>query len=430
MLPAIVPDAAMIGRFSAASMQPRLTANLATRVGGLIVSVRQAYAADRVRSMFESGGSPGTVGVVQVVLQINSGSADPSRADIDLVGLRGQDDRGTPLRPVHDDVPITGPVPIAGGRTFTVFLSAPHPAARTIQSLTGSVVEVPDGQRRAFLLRDIPLPGSPRLFGEVTPLTIRPDRLGTPGPRIALGTAVEAMTAGAQSDPSATSLPYLRLVLPDGVATDLNGVLPAGASRLSLVTSSEADGNIALTVRLGSAVLRARVWDREPFLVALPQTADGRVIGLLIQISRSDQIIALPAARSAFPGTGRSPAGSLVVRFLAGSRPIGPGLAPFRISRWEADHWSAPQAGRAPLRANGQAVMSNLRAGRYRIAFEPGRLTPLGALEGRPIAEYILHRYGYRQARWTGGVRQDVDVPAGGRTYGRPVQLEPLTAAR
>ncbi|MBM3494096.1 MAG: hypothetical protein FJX72_07225 [Armatimonadetes bacterium] len=442
LAPAIVPDAALIGRYTAAATQPRLIANLAVRVGSNLVSVRQIYAADRVRGLFDNDVRPGSIGVCQLVLQVNAVTgASADSAGLDSAAVEAVDDHGVRMAPVEAPIPLAGSTPTAGGRTFTLFLSAPHPDALLIRSLSGALRPTAGGPPSPFTIRDVPLPGSPRLFGDVTPLALRSgaDEATSGALEVLLGDDADAASVGAQAEAATASLPYLRLVLPVGRPTPLVGATRSASPPL-VAAHPKPSGHVELTFRLGSQERRVTVWDREPVLITLPAAVSsaptmaagetgGQATGVLIHISRTDEIVMLPAARTMFPATARSPAGSLVVRFRVGARPIGPAVVPFTMSRREAGVWGSEHTSEAPIRAGGQAIIGNLRPGSYRVTFHAERMSP-GITHGIGLGEYLLKRYGAAFGRWAGGVSQQVTVAPAGRTYGATVVFVPRSAER
>jgi hypothetical protein len=438
-MPAVVPDAALIGRYTAAGGQPRLVANLATRVGDVIVSVRQAYAADRVRSLFDNARQTGPLGVWQLVLQSNirsRGGADASASpatdargpDVDIRDVIAIDDHGVTMTPVEPPVPLGGSTPTAGGRSYTFFLSAPHARAELIRTIRGKLHWLDSGVARSpqpFEITNVPLPGTERLFGEMTPLRSG-SRSGRPAaPGLLVGASLDDVIRYASSDLDMTDLPYLRLVLPVGVETGIQPVLPRTAPQVTLSATPDADGNIAVRVRVGPSRYQVTVWDREPFALVLPGGANETPTVLQMNLSRSDETIMLPAARALFAAEGRTPAGSVVVPFSVRGRPVGPAVVPVTIRRLNGSQWTQGETTEAPIRANGQAIIANLRPGTYRFRFHAERLAPLGVTGGMTLERYLLKRYKVAFGRWDDAVEQEIEVLPGGRAYGRPVRFLP-----
>ena len=431
MPPALVPDVALIGRSLASGGQPRLIANLADRAGDVVVSVRQIYASDRVRNLFEERVTPGPVGPWQLVLQTNSAStgATSSEVVLDINSVRATDSRGSAMHPIEAPASLNGPAPVPNGRTYTVFMSAPAPQATSIAEIAGVLLGQggrADARSTPFTIRNVPLPNALRLFGEVTPYELAaPARGRALRSGLLLGDAMEDALRGARMDASSSGLPYLRLILPVGSPTALNAVLPDRAPQITITVQPEPNGTILAEGTIGNIRWRQRLWDREPFLLVVQSKATPGPLGLQLNVSRSNENVILPAARAVFPTQGREAAGSIVVRFRVGSRPIGPGSVAVTLSRFDGTGWSAEETTEAPLRANGEAVIGNLRPGRYRVRFHPERLSPMGAVRGVNITEYLRDRYGLESARWSPEVGQEITVMPGGRSYGATVRAAP-----
>lgn len=432
--PAIVPDAAMIGRYAASSGRPRLIANLASRAGPYIVSVRQITAADRLRNMLEvlppSASAVAPIGSFELLLQVNPVGDAPSRFEVDPGEMRISDDRGTQLSRTTPAAAFTDAGQPTGGRRFAFEVSPPHPRATLLRSIEGAIIAYDAGGRlpRAwpFRIANVPLPTRERLFGDIRPRWLQEAAVGALGgtSHVLTGSASDAAAVASESEQTSTALPYLRLVLPCGASTRLSSVLPEGSEGLSIMARSLPDGNIKVQGTCGARLWDVTVWDREPFTMVLPRSPGGRRLALLLNLSRTDEPLLLPAARPVFPAEGVTPAGSLAISVRVGQRPVGPAMLPFGIRQARGQQWSEERRTSAPVRSNGQAIISNLAAGRYRIVLDPEGMSPMGATEGVDARQYLLRRYGVAAGSWR-GQSQEVTIEPGRRTYGAAVVFDP-----
>jgi hypothetical protein len=439
--PAIVPDAALAGRYAAASGRPRLVANLASRAGPYVVSVRQITAADRVRNLLEvlprSALAVSPIGSFELLLQVNPVGDAPSRFEVDQGEFRVIDDRGSELSRAIPASAVGDSGQLAGGRRFALQVSAPHPQATLLRSIEGAIIAYGPGGRLPqawpFKITNVPLPTHQRLFGEIRPRWLnRPAvvHLGSTA-QVLTGSASEEASSAAEAEQTSTTLPYLRLVLPCGQPTSLTPILPGGSQVLTIVARPLADGNISIGGVCGTRSWHVTIWDREPITLALPRSPDGRRLGLQMNLSRTDEPLLLPAARPIFPAEGDIPAGSLAISIRVGQRPVGPAMLPFGIRRARGGSWSEERRTSAPVRANGQAIIGNLAAGRYRVVLDPDGMSPVGATEGVNARQYLSRRYGAVAGSWH-GTTQEVIIEPGRRTYGAALVFEPAppTASR
>jgi hypothetical protein len=106
-------------------------------------------------------------------------------------------------------------------------------------------------------------------------------------------------------------------------------------------------------------------------------------------------------------------------------------MLPFGIRRARGGSWSEERRTSAPVRANGQAIIGNLAAGRYRVVLDPDGMSPVGATEGVNARQYLSRRYGAVAGSWH-GTTQEVIIEPGRRTYGAALVFEPAppTASR
>ncbi len=428
---AIIPDANLIGQYVASAVQPRLIANLADQVGDVVVSVRQAYASDRVRNLFDDAQDAGPIGVWQLILQSNvrqGAAASPGAGDVDLYDITATDDHGTTITVTDPTSIIGGSSPLPGGRSHSVFLSAPHPEARIITAIAGSIRRTGGtsaNKANRFTIRNVPLPGSPRVFGEITPLRLRHGSTHAHGPAPLYGEDMEIALRGAAPHPDCSDLPYLRLVLPVAVGTDVQSVLPRSARALTIMAMPKGEGHLAVSGTVGTARWRALVWDREPFMLVLSDGATAQKVGVVISLSMSNDSLTLPTARSVFAGDSRTPPGSVAVRFYVRGRPLGPAIVPVTVYRRDGTLWSNGMTTESPIRANGECILSNLPPGIYRLHFHVERIAPLGARGGISIAQYLVDRYQAALGNWNDAADQRVQVVPASRTYGKTVRFVP-----
>ncbi len=431
MPPAVVPDASIISRYTASAGQARLVANLADAIGDVIVSVRQVYASDRVRNLFDDPREAGPIGTWQLVLQTNVRQRNGLQAgvnDVDISDVVATDDRGRQMRTTEPSSVLGGSSPLPGGRSHSVFMSPPDPAAALITSVAGKVRPMgtpPETATQRFLISNVPLPGSRRLFGEITPMLLSDRTIAVSPPGPLYGEAMEHALRGAVAHPDASDLPYLRLVLPEGVASTVRAGLSPESPRLTIAAKPEGEGHMAVSGLIGDRKWKAFVWDREPFILVLASGRKDRKIGVKISLSRTDETLAIPSARSLFASESRMPAGSIVVRFAVRDRPIGPAVVPVSVSKREGRSWSDPVTSEVPVRANGEAILSNLSPGAYRVQFHPERLAPLGVGGNVTLSHYLAERYRAISGRWNDAGSQLIEVLPAGRTYGRTIRYIP-----
>lgn len=428
----VMPDASLLARLSGFGRQPRILANLAARSGPFLISVRQLTAGDGVRSIstpLEDANAQAPVGPWQVSIQVHPLVPTDGRVEMDPAALRAIDETGYEMAAGRPSAPVEMFFASAGARTFAQVFAAPQPGAKLLRSIRGRLVHTGAGREAdqwPFEISNVPLPTHERLFGDVTVLVLRQSSAlrGLAHPQALVGDDIETASAGAAPEETTGALPHLGLVLPVGVTSNLGPVLPPDAPPVALQTNLGADGHILAMGSVGADSWRIKVWDGEPFLLALPATSARRSIALLLHVSRSDELTLAPASEAVFPAQGTAPAGSLVVRLRVHGRPLGPALLPFSIQRRDAGRWSAARGAAAPVRATGEAIIGNLAAGRYRVTFHTGQISPLGVSQGLPIGEYLRRRYGVRAGTWRGDV-QEVSVEPGQRTYGERLYFEP-----
>ncbi|NUQ70698.1 MAG: hypothetical protein HUU17_07735 [Chthonomonadales bacterium] len=430
--PAIVPDAAMIGRISTVSGQARIIANLSSTAGPYLVSIRQIFAADRVRNLLDPplarSGDTGPIGPWQLVLQVNTIGKSAGAFTIDMDQLHMVDDRGSRLHRLNPPLTIGQSLPISGGRSFTAFYSAPEPSATLISRLDGTVRETSvDGRFRdyPFVIVNAPLPTRERYYGGVRVLTLD-DTISRQLPRdggILVGSSIAGAMRGSQTDASILELPYLRLTLPKGAAASLSALLPAGRPRCTLMATGEPGDNIRVSVVIGSRRWQAHVWEREPMLLVMPENGPLSRRAFLVQLGYRDQASLLPSARPIYPATGKQPAGSIVLTMTVKDRPLGPGLLQVHIGRHQGQGWGPMRSVTVPVRSNSEAIIANIAPGRYLLELSMDTFRPLGTSPPLPMDLYLRRRYGVQSGDWS-NIHQEVTVYGGRRTYGAPVALE------
>lgn len=425
--PTVLPNASLSGRYGTVGGQPRLFANLATRAGPYLVSVRQLYAEDRVRNLTDLlppmplAAAP--LGRCHVVLQVNRLHPHSPEPQLDVDSIRAVTAQGAVLLRVQGPPDIEGRVPVAGAHAFRFSIAPVPPRETLLRELTGIAVETRDGisKRYPFRIANVPLPTHPRLFGEVVPVRLKHGPSQTQSTSVVLvGSTVEAASLD-QWDASTERLPYLRLVLPIGETADLSAALAPDIPSVRLTAREFPDGNIAVSGTVGHRAWRVTVWDREPFVLTERNSADRRAIQ--VTLTRSNEPVFLPMAQSLFPPTPGEPAGSVALFVRVNERPLGPAMLPFSLQRWEEGGWSAPRGSSAPVKGSGLAVIGSLASGRYRLTLHPERISPMGAVKPVTLAEYLFARYHVQTGRWLNQT-QVVDVGAGRRTYARPLVLQ------
>lgn len=398
--------------------QPMIIANMAAVLRrDIVVAVRQIFAEDRVRSLLDPPAPPGAVneppGRCRLVLQVYAAPGTQDPGPVVIKSLLIEDETGK-SQTLDTSDRATVRVPGYGFGQVDLTLPAAGARARHLRRLALRVLYADHEDAVSFT--GVPLPGFPRLFGEVSLLSLRESPDGrNPRPSVHVGWEAEDLLRHAVPASELGTLPPMRLAVVPGHTYELPLLHDVADVRMSIAASDTPEGLVRLTGLANGWPWSARVWDMEP-VALIVGNGSNRSFAIRIAVNRTMEPVPMPLPRLSFRATPGRPTGSLALRALARGRPLGPALIPFSICRWEGVSWSAPQSDLAPIYASGACTLPNIPPGRYRIRFEPERLSPLSQPRFPSVREYLRARYGISNVSWH-GVEQVFEVAPGRRTY-------------
>jgi hypothetical protein len=409
----------------------RIFANTSTVVEGYVVGVRQVMLGGIDRSLFEpNSGPPPPFSNVVLHIQI----AKPAVSEI--VGCRvnsesfeGIDSTGKKLTNVGLSPELATPLPIPGGLVQVVRLAISSPEATSLKELNGKLlIDGPGKTRHEFPihLENIPLPSAPRIFADLKPFssTAQTNSPSANSFQPLLGESAKSLMQSAVKPTSGLPLP--RLVMATGVPANVPLPTVGSSSWFTFTLHEITPFGYKVTLATGASNWTGSVWPGEPFVVALPGSAEKCEVILW----PSWRLTARPETMPPFPAPRGRPGGAISWRVIVGDRPFGAGTLALNVSKQEAAGWSAPVVVTSFIGYDGLVTMRGMAPGRYRIERLPESLVADALVEGKAISlpDYLRERFNSSNGVWE-NKSVEVDVRAGTRIDASPFVLPVIPAS-
>ncbi len=425
---------------------PRYLANMATKTGDYVVSVRQVIGNTGGQNLLAGNATP----LAQVILSVQA-VALTDEGEKALQGfsatLTAEDDTHARLNTVQTKAPVRFKRGL--GQLFQ--LSAPNVNAKRLLSLNGEVTLKTDSgtdKRLAFQLKNVSLPYTSHYYG-VASLGYLSDeeakRFAQPqnpsdfpfinSPDIVFFKKPFPPYAPESNPIQLPSRVMLSPLFPNDFALYLPSDKAGGATKFlncSLRIHSEKEGAIegAMTVSLPGGEAKAsrfQVWDGEAGLFLLPGFAPsgGKPLALRLQLfvhAFQDRYVMSDYIPSASFTLAAGQRGALVSgQMLAGKAPIPGGLVHLEIT--PRDTSLKPQTVSLYFSESGEWKLGNFAPGIYdfRVDFiDVRRSTLYSKFSSR---EYLRYRYGFKRVRIENQIQRGVNVRQGGVISLKPFRL-------
>jgi hypothetical protein len=422
------------------AQEPRLFASMAARAGAYLISVRQLYSGNYMRHILHRNGAYGEpLGKIQIVLQTMPLRDTKASYHIDLTSLKAVDDTGRALNAVPSADNTSKPIALPNCAVQMAALEEPDVQSRTLQSLSGTLVETDSNgttRRIPFTLTNLPLPVGKRMFGKMTPgkIEIAKAKHLPDGLTVILGLEAERLSTQAQPCTEYSALPEQQLVIAPGLPTKIGIPEEQGDSRIVLKVTAAPMGMMQIEMRDREHTWKGKAFDCEPILIVRPKETRGKTRKVvMIRLSRDTSYQRnMPSAPLSFiPPPGQA-GGAIMSGVVVQGRPFGEGFTLIKMWRYEEKGVSPPKVLRVPISADGTYTLPNVSPGRYRMERFAKDLIPVLPYDETPgpIEEFLLHRFDAAEGRWTGETVDDIVVRSGQRTTVPPLQWLPSAASR
>lgn len=416
-------------------LEPRLFSTFAERAGPYLVSVRQIRSADGERDLVSSHTVTNRpLGRIYVVFQFIPAEPDvkePCLLEVD--SLWAQDDTGRRLRPRRQVMPQSA---FAHGWYEVVMLEPPADSAQTLARLGGAIlIKDRSGKwiRRPFRLTNVPLPSGSRVFGRLASRLLSEEmaRSVPPGLTVLTGRAAEEAVQRSRPAPLSMPLPPQRFLVTEGLPARMRVPTPLDSTALTVNARVGPYGSFPLTLRADGSGSRwqGKVWEGEPFVIALPQERSKERRAVVVSLSRTAIPLRPPfSIGPIFPARSGRPGGAIATEVRVGDQRFGGGMMEVRLRKRTESGWSEPQRVMVPLRMDGTFVLPNVEPGEYRMERPAQTLRPF-LTEGEappPLDAYLKERFNIGNGAWHREVLEGIVVRPGQKTEVAPLQWRPL----
>lgn len=422
--------------------EPIFIANLTSRVGGYIVSVRRvnSYGCpfDANPAAASENASATTTGPITLSIQAMSATQGEDVSEIKSLadGLTVTDSAGNRLLPL-----ASKEFQFPHGFGCILQLPSSFHNVHYLKSVDGHITGFPrqDGiMSLDFHLMNVPVPWYPHVFGLIGAM-IGESKSGVTQIRGAeVETLLKSMSQTA-FESSELKIPN-RIVLAQDVFSSIrlpvepsqrDSSLTSKAIYLRLLPHLTTDGEMLVKYNLSSVgyvspLQQTIVWDNEPVLLRVP--AKGLIEGassksqvliylhLYLQKIRPEKYYSSPTPWQLLAHKGER-GGAVSGQVLTEKGSFGMGFADLRLARLspEKQIMGKVQTMRMGLDNSGHFSISNLQAGQYQLTLKqviPYKSDPVIT---RGFADYLIHKFGL-QDPWLSNASQTIEVRAGERT--------------